>query len=237
LIELLVVVAIIALLVSLLLPVLSAARARAKASVCMSHLRQIGLSLRCYADEHGGQVPRGAATPSDNVPEESATNLIWSRVAQSRCGLGIMLGRHVRDPRILFCPADDNSNEQSEMPKIGTDEDAYGSYLYRNRDDVARPLLDNPGLNGEKLPVRAWALDVNSFGVGPFRHINHGGTRVHVLYGDGSTMGFSNREHVFSIRAEDFDKPWEIPARLDAILRAADRGYVAEPTSPDDPNE
>ncbi len=56
LIELLVVVAIIAVLVAILLPALSSARERAKRVVCMSNLRQIGMSERYYMDENNGYV-------------------------------------------------------------------------------------------------------------------------------------------------------------------------------------
>lgn len=241
LIELLVVVAVIALLISILLPALSAARARARSSVCMGNLRQVGLALQQYAEDHQGVIPHGAERDSNDVPEGYeylATNQIWLADAQTRCGLGIMSRRYVPNTHILFCPADGNSNEQAEIPKIGTDQDAYGSYLYRNRDEVARPVLDDPGLNGEGLSARAWAMDVNSFGVGPGRHVNHKGSPVHVLYGDGSVRGFDNRNDTFSIRGEDFiDWPMRIPPRLDAILRAADRGYAGAPVSPNSPNE
>jgi len=238
LIELLVVVAIIALLVSLLLPAMSAARAQTKHSACMSNLRQVGFALRAYADDHEGHMPRGAALPSPFVPDDFASNQIWSAAAQSRCGLAIMPARILPYTRILFCPADRNSNEQNEMPKIGTDQDAYGSYLYRNRDDLTRPLLDAPGVNGEEMPVHALAMDVNSFGTGTGWHVNHDGKRVNVLFRDGSVAGFDNRDHLFSIRAEDFiDYPTRIPDRLDEILRAADRGYRGDPTPPETPSE
>jgi len=49
-IEMLVVVAIIAILVSLLLPALQAARERARAAVCQSNLRQFGIGLQIVAD-------------------------------------------------------------------------------------------------------------------------------------------------------------------------------------------
>lgn len=58
LIELLVVVAIIALLVSILLPSLQEAREAAKSVVCKSNQRQIGLSLIQYANSYNGWVPQ-----------------------------------------------------------------------------------------------------------------------------------------------------------------------------------
>ena len=51
LIELLVVVAIIALLISILLPSLTQARERAKAAVCVGNLRQIGLAMEMYLED------------------------------------------------------------------------------------------------------------------------------------------------------------------------------------------
>jgi prepilin-type N-terminal cleavage/methylation domain-containing protein/prepilin-type processing-associated H-X9-DG protein len=238
LIELLVVVAIIALLVSILVPALSGVRSRAKATVCMSNLRQIGLSLRSYADENGGQVPCGAAKPSAFVPEDVASNLIWSGPARSHVGIGIMLSRYVLNTRIFFCPADDSSDLQEELPKIGTDSDAYCSYLYRNRDEVERQLLEQPGNNGEGVPAHAWVMDINSFGAGPALRTNHGGRRVHILFGDGSVGGFENRQDIFSIRPEDFAAyPSRLPPRLDAILRAADRAYACDTVRVAEPNQ
>jgi prepilin-type N-terminal cleavage/methylation domain-containing protein len=52
LIELLVVIAIIAVLAAILFPVLSAAKAKANQSKCMSHIRQITLALTIYAQDH-----------------------------------------------------------------------------------------------------------------------------------------------------------------------------------------
>ncbi len=57
LIELLVVIAIIALLVSILLPSLAKAKDLAKAAMCMSNLRNIGLTLVLYAEENDGFTP------------------------------------------------------------------------------------------------------------------------------------------------------------------------------------
>ena len=57
LIELLVVVAIISLLVSILLPSLSKAKEAAKAAACSSNLRQFGVGIHFFAEDHNEWVP------------------------------------------------------------------------------------------------------------------------------------------------------------------------------------
>ncbi|MDW8343731.1 MAG: prepilin-type N-terminal cleavage/methylation domain-containing protein [Verrucomicrobiae bacterium] len=56
LIELLLVVAIIALLAAILLPALNTARERARSIACASSLRQIGLAFQLYPDDYNGYV-------------------------------------------------------------------------------------------------------------------------------------------------------------------------------------
>jgi prepilin-type N-terminal cleavage/methylation domain-containing protein len=64
LVELLVVIGIIALLISILMPALSGAKARAERVKCSSNLRQIGQGLLLYANDNRGLYPRTAATSS-----------------------------------------------------------------------------------------------------------------------------------------------------------------------------
>jgi len=58
LIELLVVIAVIALLMAILLPALQRAREQGRAAACLSNLKQIGLAMYMYAEDHERKVMR-----------------------------------------------------------------------------------------------------------------------------------------------------------------------------------
>ena len=77
LVELLVVIAVIAILAALLLPALSRAKARASGAVCANNLHQLQLCWQMYADDHQGFVP----------PNYSLfTNGIWRSTPDSWIG-------------------------------------------------------------------------------------------------------------------------------------------------------
>lgn len=90
LIELLVVIALIAMLAALLLPGLSKAQAASRKAKCLNNLRQMGLAMLMYADEHDGVIPRG------NEP-------IWWQVFTP--SLGGRARHDYRHVRIYTCPS------------------------------------------------------------------------------------------------------------------------------------
>ncbi len=77
LIELLVVVAIIALLISILLPSLSRARELAKRAVCLSNLRGIGQSMNIYSNDNSEWFPIEASAPLPTSSDDSAHSVTY----------------------------------------------------------------------------------------------------------------------------------------------------------------
>ena len=145
LIELLVVISIIALLAAVLLPVFFSVRGKARQTVCVSNLRQIGMAISLYAQDADDLYPYGN-DPSDvhtnpNIWQSNTAHPEYYAQVLAMQPLDVILKSYTQNADIWHCPSDSGYTELdiSAVNGFGIPLDArptafqkYGtSYLYR----------------------------------------------------------------------------------------------------------
>lgn len=130
LIELLVVVAIIATLMAILLPSLGAARESARAAVCLSNLRQIGVGFTYYSDDHNDTYP-AAVDPVDPNSPDNGYWLWMGRGFRDFVGPYLVPDINVENPSVLVCPSDKSEPEVFERTSY-----AYSLAFYHSIEQI-----------------------------------------------------------------------------------------------------
>lgn len=148
---------IIAILIALLLPSLSSVQETARRVACQSNIRQIGLALIMYADDHNGELPRsvfletnsqgavGAFRPQDMLilrvpPDRKIYDSPWD-------GLGVLSQlEYVTAPRLFFCPSHRGENPFGRFASVWGEENSelVGNYHFRGAGPAAWPLPGQP---------------------------------------------------------------------------------------------
>jgi len=230
LIELLVVVAIIALLVTILMPALSQAKQLARRTVCMTNVKAQMTAVHLFAAENDEQIPVGPDTPGPVSMNAVASNQIWFGAMQTYNAHGALLEEHLGNRRAFFCPDDDTTDPTEELEKINTFEDAYCSYLYRQLDaqaaDPPTARLGQLGENPDGGRITALVLDMNSELTNtppdmPAVRTNHEGLTVSVGFVDGHTEQFDDPDRELTLFG-DMTQQFELMTGLDAIFQHAD---------------
>jgi prepilin-type N-terminal cleavage/methylation domain-containing protein/prepilin-type processing-associated H-X9-DG protein len=144
LIEVLVVVAIIALLISILLPSLSRARAQAQAAGCLSNMRSLGLALQMYAMNNRGMLVDFGLSETGQVDETTTWLHALRRELQNRSTSSDVgeVGRCLSD-RSPYWAALHPSTGQLRRTSYGVNDYLTGRVegfeSYRRMDRVRRP--------------------------------------------------------------------------------------------------
>lgn len=238
LVELLVVVAIIALLLGVLLPALGQARKVAVVSTCMANQRQLGTAIVTYEVEYGA-IPHGPNVPGNPPfvvanPGNIATSQLWTGPIMSppqAMALGLLLSSGEFNAKAFYCPGDNTNNREAELPKLlagDTTETVFGSYSYRQLDQMTGTgKLSSLGFNDRGGRAAALAFDLNSTiaAVPGYARSNHEGTKVNVLYADTSVATVSNEDDTYSLRDQDLQGDPFLTQRLDVILQDLDATY------------
>lgn len=105
LIELLIVIAIIAILAAMLLPALQQARERGKSSKCVSNLKQLGMAAMLYTSDNHDYLPPAYGGYTANTSERGCT---WASLIMQYCNMKYTKGL-TRIGTVYHCPTDVSS--------------------------------------------------------------------------------------------------------------------------------
>ncbi len=195
-------IAIIAVLAAILFPVFARAREKARATTCISNLKQLGLAIGMYCQDYDGKFPWGVDPADRYCPQIWNGFPAWQALIATMPFLHELLDPYVKSRQVWHCPSDGGYTELEDaaipLNALPTSYEAFGtSYMWRTEIAFQQAMP-------ESLHDPVWT-NVLFDGHGKW----HGGSgymerRWDMLFGD---------FHVKSVDRATFDKAWDTPIR------------------------
>jgi hypothetical protein len=160
------VIALIALIAAILLPVLQTARKRGRAASCLSQVRQVGIACLTYAQDYDGIFPV-ALNPSDPIRLDLWRE--WSPRFADRIPalpqLHTVIGVYIKTPGLLRCPSDSGLRVDDIYPgwrlTAASSYETFGtSYFYNSWIAACQGKVSDPSETGVVFDANgAWHGD------------------------------------------------------------------------------
>jgi type II secretory pathway pseudopilin PulG len=182
LVEWLVVAFVIILLFVLLLPRYNASNsARAKRIYCLSNLKQIGLAMRMWANDHGDNFSWQVPVATNGTLEFTESPEVFRHF--------LALSNQLSSPKVLTCPSDTKKSRVSDWVEFSG---ANLSYFVRLDSDEGRPqtiLSGDRNLTTNGKPAVGLVTVAPNTVLGFTREIHQ--ARGNIVLGDGSAQQMS----------------------------------------------
>jgi len=193
LVEVLVTVSIIATLMAVLVPSLGHAREQARRTVCLAHLKHLGLGLLAYASDHGGYGPPAGPIVGKVSPRELVAR------SDDPVNLGGLYPKYVNDAGLFRCPSARLHNFDPDTDRI-PDGLIAGSYAYAGH--VA--AFESPKITARRqlaMVVDNFVAHQGGVGLGRYAHRRF----YNVLYQDGSGAAYKDLDESIANRMIAYD--------------------------------
>lgn len=210
LVEMLVVVGIITIIMGIVLPAVMSARRSARATLCISNLRQLGIFYHLYASANDDLIPLGTShMPPTPWPDYHTANnqLFWVEGAPSAAAGPFLLAGYInpQNARILYCPLEALDHAVWDRNLRAFHEAAQGgpvtipiSYAVRPlrrlwTHDPASRTVTYPFPMPKLVKLKHYALMAEHPQVQPYNHRTGHHATINALYADASVRSLSSK--------------------------------------------